>query len=77
MKSTALTSVGIKLRFVQVAQNLLDGLDSTIPSNLLVPPACSCDTHCSGRNIHLEIASDKELATHLGGTDRVLALKRL
>lgn len=67
--SFRLTSVGVELCIVQVTQDFLDGLDSTIPLDLLVPSACSCGTHCLGRNIHLEVASDKELATHIGGID--------
>jgi hypothetical protein len=59
-----LTSVGVELRVVQGSKNLLDGLDSSIPSDLLAPPVCASGTHCAGRNIHLEVSSNKELASH-------------
>jgi len=70
-----LTSVGIKLRVVQVVQNLLDGLDSSIPLDMLVPPSCPRDTHCLGRNVHFEVTSDEELATHIGGIAEFEALE--
>ena len=35
-----LTGVGIELRVIQVIQNLLDGLDSSIPLDMLVPSFC-------------------------------------
>jgi Na+-transporting NADH:ubiquinone oxidoreductase subunit NqrF len=72
-----LTSLGIKLRFVQVIKDLFDGLDSTIPSDTSVPSACSCGTHCLGCNIHLEVTTDEELATHVGGLCNDGALKAL
>jgi hypothetical protein len=62
-----LTSVGVELCVVQVLQDVFDGLDVAIPSVLLVPPARSCGTHCLGCNIHLKVASDEELTSHVCG----------
>jgi hypothetical protein len=63
------TSVGVKLCVVEVSENLLDGLDSPVPSDWLVPPTNLCGTHCLGRNIHLEVSSDEELTSHDCGID--------
>lgn len=58
------TSVGVELCVVQVLDNLLDGLDSSIPLDVSVPSPCLCSTHGLGGDIHLEVTSDEELATH-------------
>jgi ferredoxin len=61
------TSVGVELCVVQVSENLLDGLDSSIPLGLLVISSCASGTHCLCCHVHLEVSSDEELATHDGG----------
>jgi hypothetical protein len=61
------TCLGVELGFVQVVENILDGLGSTIPSELSVLPLCSCGTHYQSRDIHLKVTSDEELTSHVCG----------
>jgi hypothetical protein len=67
MQLTKLTSVRVELRLVQVLEDILDGLDSPIPSDRLASLVCLRGTHCLGRNVHLKVTSDEELTAHLGG----------
>jgi hypothetical protein len=61
------TSVGVELSVVEVANNILDGLDVAVPSELLASPRCFAGTHGLSGNIHLEVSSDKELTSHVCG----------
>lgn len=59
-----LTSVGVELCVVQVLQDLLNGLDSPVPLDMLGSDACRRGTHCLGGDIHLEVSSYEELTAH-------------
>jgi hypothetical protein len=74
---TGRTGLGIELGLVQVVENILDGLGSTIPSGLSVPPFCSCGTHCPIRDIHLKVTSDEELTSHVCGLCTTRALEAI
>jgi hypothetical protein len=59
-----LTGVGVELCVVQVFQDVFDGLDRPVPFRPSVPDACLCGTHGLRGHVHLEVASDEELAAH-------------
>jgi hypothetical protein len=67
MDGAGRTSVGVELCVVEVAQNVFDGLDGSVPLEMLGSCSSARGTHCRGSNVHLEVASDEELATHVGG----------
>jgi hypothetical protein len=74
---TRRTSVGVELGVVEVAQDVFDGLDGSVPLDLLGSYSSARGTHCRGGNVHLEVASDKELATHIGGILDVVYLRKI
>ena len=59
------TNVGVKLSIIEVLDNILDRLDIAVPLASSVFSPCSYGTHSLGSNIHLEVSTDEELATHL------------
>jgi len=65
------TRVGVKLSLVEVLDNLGDRLDRTVPLELSASSHCRASTHSACRNIHLEVSTDEELATHFGGCVRL------
>jgi hypothetical protein len=64
-----LTGVGVQLGIVQVVDDLLDGRDGAVPMKDSSAP--SFDFSCAfllpqWRGLHLEVAADEELASHVG-----------
>lgn len=66
------TSVGVELGIVEVLHNVFDRLGVAVPVRL---SDCSCFALPSGYLLHFEVASNKELTTHLGGCMRVFAFR--
>lgn len=63
----ALTSVLVELGLVQVVDDFGDRLDRTVPLGRSALCHCREGTHSPGCNVHLEVSTDEELATHFGG----------
>lgn len=67
-RSWTRTGVGVELGSVDVADNILDGLDVAVPYSVSRPGAANCRySVCSTVHIHLKVTTDEELATHFGG----------
>jgi hypothetical protein len=61
------TGILINLGLVEVIDDLGDRLDRPVPLLSVRPAVRVAITYSSTRYVHLEVTSDEELATHVGG----------
>lgn len=61
------TSVLIDLSLVEIVDDLRDRLDRPVPLYSVRPAMRIVVTYSSTRYVHLEVTSNEESATHVGG----------